>query len=88
MPKQGVSSTFAFGMSTGIAEACALFAAAQMVRVTPQQWKKHHGLVKDKRASLNAAALRWPEWDGWEILANDGAAEAALMAQWWLDNNA
>ena len=85
MPRQGVSTTFAFGMSTGIAEAAALFAAKEMVRVTPGVWKKHFGLSSDKRASLTVAAYHWPDWEGWEILANDGAAEAALMALWYFD---
>ena len=88
MPRQGVSSTFAFGMSTGVAEAAAMLGAVDMVRVTPQQWKKHFSLPKEKRASLDKATELWPDWHGWDILANDGAAEAALMAQWWLDNNA
>ena len=87
MPKQGVSSTFAFGMNTGIAEAVAILSAVEMVRVTPGVWKLHYFLKTDKRESLARAAEFWPDWGGWDVLANDGAAEAALMARWWLDMN-
>ena len=40
MPKQGVSSTFAFGRGVGIVVGCLLFAGIPFVEVTPQVWQK------------------------------------------------
>ena len=90
MPGQGISSAFSFGWSTGAAVMAGMIKSNRIdgvIRVTPQVWKRHFQLEKDKRASLNLADKLWPNWDMWGVLANDGIAEAALMAKWYLDNN-
>lgn len=83
MPGQGVSSTFTFGAAYGAAHAVAQLAARRVERVTPQTWKKHFQIGADKRAALDRAATTLPtDLMDWGVLANDGAAEAALMALW------
>ena len=53
--------------------------------VTPQVWKKYWGLGRDKRDSLDLARTKFGAGPDWGVLANDGIAEAALMASWYLD---
>ena len=87
MPRQGVSSTFTFGAAYGAAHSVAQLSALRLEGVTPQAWKKHFGLSQDKRASLDRAAAAFGR-DGlvnWTVLANDGIAEAALMALWFYE---
>lgn len=83
--RPGQSGVFAFGHSTGSATAVAMIRCTKMEWVSPQVWKKHFGLSKDKRASLDAARMKFGPGPDWSVLANDGIAEAALMAQWYLD---
>ena len=84
MPKQGISSAFSFGWSTGAAVTAAAVSCHELVRVTPAKWKNWYGLSSDKRASLELANAYWPD-EMWKVLANDGIAEAALMCQWYVD---
>lgn len=83
--RPGQAGVFAFGHSTGSATAVAMIRSDTVEWVSPQVWKKHFGLSKDKRASLDAAKMKFGAWSGWNVLANDGIAEAALMALWYLD---
>lgn len=84
MPGQGVTSMFNFGRHTGAVEGWALGTGRPVSWVTPQVWKKHYGLSRDKRASLDRARFEFGDSDLWRVLANDGIAEAALVALWWL----
>jgi len=84
MPKQGVSSTFNFGRHVGSVECWALAQRLPVHWVTPAVWKKYFGLSSDKRASLDRARLEFGPRPLWDVLANDGVAEAALIALWWL----
>ena len=84
MPKQGVTSSFSFGRSTGSVEAVAQLCAKRVVWVSPQRWKKHFGLGSDKYASLDLVQEKFPGWQ-WTKRVEDGLAEAALMALWYLD---
>ena len=85
MPRQGVSSSFSFGRSTGAIEALAMIHTDRMDWVTPAVWKKYCGLGKQKRDSLDRAKLAFGDEFVWRALADDGIAEAALMALWWLE---
>jgi hypothetical protein len=51
--------------------------------VTPQKWKKHFSLSSDKAASLDRARLEFGASSLWTVKANDGIAEAALIALYW-----
>ena len=85
MPKQGVSSSFSFGRSTGSVEAIAMLVSDRMEWVTPAIWKKHFGLSRSKLASIEEARHRFGVSYRWDKKADDGIAEAALLAQWYLD---
>jgi crossover junction endodeoxyribonuclease RuvC len=87
MPAQGVSSTFTFGRATGAVEAIAMGCSRDAIWVAPAVWKRHFDLLKKPKASsLETASHFWPErGDLWKVKANDGVAEAALIAKWYLD---
>ncbi|MEK6833405.1 MAG: hypothetical protein AABY32_05135, partial [Nanoarchaeota archaeon] len=67
MPKQGVSSMFSFGFSTG--QACGVLAALKIpiIRPTPQKWKKDilNGFPwkGDKNSSIAFIRQRFPDVD-------------------------
>jgi crossover junction endodeoxyribonuclease RuvC len=82
MPRQGVSSAFSFGRVTGAVEAWAA-AMGRTHWVTPAVWKKALNLTSDKQASLDKARLEFGRSDLWTVKANDGIAEAALIALYW-----
>ena len=73
MPAQGVTSMFNFGRHTGSIEGWAVATGKPVNWVTPQ----------NKRASLDRARLDFGAERLWEVLANDGIAEAALIARWF-----
>lgn len=83
-PNQGVSSMFAFGQASGIAEAIAWVMTPDVTGVRPATWKKHFDLIgKDKNASRELAIEKWPEHaDRFKRIKDDGRAEAALIGLW------
>lgn len=61
MPGQGVASTFKFGRSFGTILGVLGALGIEVELVTPQRWKKKHGLVKkEKDASRILAAELFP----------------------------
>lgn len=82
MPKQGVVSSFNFGRHAGAVEAWALGLGIPVVLAHPPQWKKEMGLTRSKQDSLDLAALIFGPHPLFEKKADDGIAEAALMALW------
>ena len=81
MPKQGVSSTFKFGMAYGAAISLAQRFNVPISTVSPRVWKRRLGLDADKELSLEMARALWPT----APLArkkDNGRAEALLMAHW------
>lgn len=81
MPKQGVSSTFKFGMAYGAALALAERFNTRLELVTPQRWKKSMGLSSDKSASLAMARHLWPNAP-LSRQKDNGRAEALLLAEY------
>jgi hypothetical protein len=83
MPKQGVSSSFKFGV--GFGSVLGVLQALQLPFdfVTPAKWKGDLKLGKDKKASLHKARLLWPTAD-LHLEKHDGRAEALLIAYWRL----
>jgi hypothetical protein len=81
MPKQGVSSTFKFGMVYGAVVGVLAALEIRTSLVTPQTWKKHFRLDSDKEKG-RALALRTfaktPECFGRK--KDHGRSEAALLA--------
>lgn len=85
MPKQGVSSSFQFGRMLGGIEALIYSTGARVDYVTPASWKKAMGLSSSKQASIDAAKILFGSAAD-ELLkhkADDGVAEAALIAAYW-----
>ena len=81
MPKQGVSSSFKFGVAYGIALSLVDRLLCPAHLVTPQKWKKDMGLTSDKRTSLKMAREFWPNAPLTRQKDN-GRAEALLIAEW------
>lgn len=81
MPKQGVASSFKFGVAYGGAVALAERLNSAWHMVTPQVWKKALKLDSDKQKSLALARQLWPEAP-LKRQKDNGRAEALLMAYW------
>tara|TARA_R110000772_G_scaffold67964_2_gene150550 strand:- start:432 stop:884 length:453 start_codon:yes stop_codon:yes gene_type:complete len=86
MPRQGVTSSFTFGRMTGGAEAIAQL-HAPVDWVTPNAWKKAMGLSSVKQESFDLAKLRFGRHNLWEVKANEGIVEAALIALYSIDKS-
>jgi crossover junction endodeoxyribonuclease RuvC len=85
MPKQGVSSVFSFGRSLGVAEGVLAGNGLAVHYVSPVRWKRALGLTSDKGVSRRRAIELWPERAQWFArVKDDGRAEAALIAYWFL----
>lgn len=79
MPNQGVSSTFKFGKGFGILIGMCTALDFSVRLVTPQSWKKHFGIGRDKKQSIELAN----ELFNVSIQSSkDGQAEALLIAEY------
>lgn len=90
MPKQGVSSTFTFGVGYGFILGTLTAVGVKYELVTPEKWKKHMGVTADKRTSVKRCQKLFPEVD---LKASarcrkdhDGMAEALLIAEYGRSN--
>jgi crossover junction endodeoxyribonuclease RuvC len=85
MPKQGVSSTFKFGMGVGIIHGVAGALRLPITLVTPSQWKGFHYLRgPDKEAARELAIRNWPEHNHRLGRKKDAdRAEALLIGNWY-----
>lgn len=82
-PQMGVASAFSFGMAQGAALSFVQGYGLTPHLVTPQLWKGWYILSSDKQDSLDMCKDLWPEQlDLWNVRANDGIAEAALISRW------
>ncbi len=80
MPKQGLASTFKFGVAVGIIRGVLVGYGIPVHYVSSSIWKKHFNLIgKDKEASRALAILRHPTVPGLEYKKHHGRAEALLM---------
>ena len=86
MPKQGVSSTFKFGMAFGGALSLARRFKTEVVMVTPQLWKKTLVLNSDKQLSLDMAREIFPQAP-LHLQKHNGRAEALLIALYGFKND-
>lgn len=85
MPKQGVSSVFSFGRALGVVEGVMAGEGLALVYVSPAKWKKAMGLSADKGVSRRRAIEQWPHMaKSFARVKDDGRAEAALIALWWI----
>jgi crossover junction endodeoxyribonuclease RuvC len=81
LPKQGVTSSFNFGLSYGIARGVLAALAIPVTLVTPQEWKRHFRLGPDKNEARLIASRMFPaNARDFTRVKDDGRAEAALLA--------
>lgn len=87
MPKQGVASSFGFGRSKGVVEGVFAGLGISISYVSPAKWKKQLGLSADKSTCRRRAIELWPSKAKlFARVKDDGRAEAALIAYWWLQH--
>jgi crossover junction endodeoxyribonuclease RuvC len=85
MPGQGISSSGKFMRAAGAIEATAALTGCPMVLVSPQTWKRHHGLIgTEKKVSLELARQRWPDAP-LNLVKHHGRSDALLIAMWLKD---
>ena len=88
MPKQGVSSTYAFGYASGLIEGVCAGMGIPVVFALPAVWKRALKVTADKGACRLMAQRLWPTHAAsFAWVRDDGRAEAALVgfygrAQW------
>ena len=81
MPKQGLSSTFNFGVTYGALQATIASCGIALTLVAPAVWKHATACPKDKDGARARASAVFPEASGqWAKKSEDGKAEAALIA--------
>ena len=79
MPKQGVSSTFKFGMNYGFLRACLIAAKIPFEEVTPGKWQRSLGCLSggDKNVTKAKAQQIFPE-----LKITHAIADALLIAEY------
>lgn len=86
MPKQGVASTFKFGVGYGFIKGVLSACGIPYQEILPQRWKKEFGLNSDKMQSIEVCRSIFPTVNlkrtGRCKVDHDGMAEAALMAEY------
>lgn len=87
MPKQGVSSTFKFGMGFGLVIGVCEALGIPYRLVTPQAWKKVvlAGTTKDKDAAATFVRRAYPSiglTPGRKRVPHDGMADAVCLAEY------
>ena len=89
MPGQGVTSMFNFGRSAGIIEGVVATLEMPHTYVTPAAWTKAVGRAAGKDASRMRAMELFPsKAELFKRAKDDGRADAALIAYWYLTKNA
>ena len=89
MPGQGVTSMFNFGRSAGIIEGVVAALEMPHTYVTPAAWTKAVGRAAGKDASRMRAMELFPaQADLFKRAKDDGRADAALIAYWYLTRHA
>ncbi len=86
MPKQGVASSFNFGMNFGWIQGTLQALGVRYELVQPQKWKKEFSVTKDKNTSIEVCKKLFPTANLKRTenskKDDDGFAEALLMAEY------
>jgi Holliday junction resolvasome RuvABC endonuclease subunit len=83
MPKQGVTSAFTFGRTLGVVEGVLAALSIPVTFVTPVAWKRALAVPADKAGARLRASETFPAHAPmFARPADDGPAEAALIAAW------
>jgi Holliday junction resolvasome RuvABC endonuclease subunit len=86
MPKQGVASTFKFGMACGLIRGVLLGYGLPVIDVAPTVWKKHFRLAgNDGELSRALVCRRFPALEGLSRKKDHNRAEALLIALWHVE---
>jgi hypothetical protein len=81
----GATSAFAFGRGLGVIEGALASFERPTTMVRPQVWTKALGVGSDKGAHRLAAQRLWPaDAQVFNRVKDDGRADAALLAHWYL----
>jgi crossover junction endodeoxyribonuclease RuvC len=89
LPGNGSVSMFNFGRSAGIIEGVVAALQHPYTYVTPQTWTKAVGRAAGKDASRMRALELFPsKADLFKRAKDDGRADAALIAYWYITKNA
>ena len=81
----GATSAFAFGRGVGVIEGCLASFERPTTMVRPQRWTRDLLVGSDKGAHREAAIRLWPaSASEFRRVKDDGRADAALLAHWWL----
>jgi hypothetical protein len=81
MPKQGVSSTFRFGVAFGIVRGVVSALGIPTHLVAPTRWKRYFRLTADKDTARALALRLWPASEHFSRKRDHNRAEAALLAR-------
>jgi crossover junction endodeoxyribonuclease RuvC len=80
MPRDGAAQAFGLGMAAGLAEGVLAALGVPVTFITPQAWKRAHGLTADKGAARRRAMQLFPSHAGdFQRVKDDGRAEATLI---------
>ena len=83
MPKQGVTSTFNFGVGVGTIRGVVSAMEIALIEVPASKWKKRFNLSQDKERSRHAALTLYPGQSTHLARKKDhGRAEALLLAHY------
>lgn len=86
MPKQGVVSTFSFGMNYGMWKGILASHKIPWIDVTPHKWQKFYGAMpkekKSRKHKLKSLALQYYP----DLKVNLLTADAILLAHWHINN--
>jgi hypothetical protein len=86
MPKQGVASSFRFGMGCGLLRGVMVAHGMSLTQVAPSKWKREMGLDGTGEKSRALALRHWPGLAAQLKRVKDhGRAEALLLARWYLE---
>lgn len=89
MPRQGVASTFRFGVAFGIIQGVLAASEVPVHLVTPNVWKKAVGLPGHDDEACRAMAIRlYPGLPGLERKKDHNRASALMLARWFWKTHA
>jgi Holliday junction resolvasome RuvABC endonuclease subunit len=87
MPKQGVASSFRFGVGVGLLRGVVIACGVPITQVAPSKWKKELGLDSDGEKSRALALRHWPNCISLKRVKDHGRAEALLLARWYMERS-
>jgi Holliday junction resolvasome RuvABC endonuclease subunit len=79
-PKQGISSSFRFGMGCGLLRGVVLAKGIPLREVSASNWKKHFKLNREAEKSRSLAIKMFPAVSGLHRKRDHNRAEALLLA--------